>query len=49
MSEDKSTEAYKALMEKTAREDPRIAKLLAGKTVIKVIVIPGRLVNFVVK
>ena len=28
---------------------PRIAELLAGKTVVKVIVVPGRMVNFVIK
>ena len=31
------------------RPTPRIAELLAGKTVVKEIVVPGRLVNFVVK
>jgi leucyl-tRNA synthetase len=35
--------------EKAARSDPKIAELLAGKTVVKAIVVPGRLVNFVVK
>ena len=35
--------------EQAARADPRIAELLAGKTVVKVIVVPGRLVNFVIK
>ena len=29
--------------------DPRIAELLAGKTVVKAIVVPGKMVNFVVK
>ena len=28
---------------------PRIAELLAGKTIVKVIVVPGRMVNFVTK
>ena len=32
-----------------ARDDARIAELLAGKTVVKVIVVPGRMVNFVVE
>jgi leucyl-tRNA synthetase len=36
-----------AQIEKAAREDPRIADLLAGKTVRKVVVVPGKLVNFV--
>jgi leucyl-tRNA synthetase len=34
--------------EQSARANPRIAELLAGATVRKVIVVPGRLVNFVV-
>jgi leucyl-tRNA synthetase len=34
--------------EQLARANPRIAALLEGKTVHKVIVVPGRLVNFVV-
>jgi leucyl-tRNA synthetase len=32
-----------------AREDEKIASLLAGKEVVKTIVVPGKLVNFVVK
>ena len=32
-----------------ARADPRIAELLTGKEVVKTIVVPGKLVNFVVK
>ena len=32
-----------------ARAEPRIAELLSGKEVIKTIVVPGKLVNFVVK
>jgi leucyl-tRNA synthetase len=35
-------------IEQTARDDPKIAELLAGKTVKKVVVVPGKLVNFVV-
>ena len=38
-----------AALETAARADPRIAELLSGKTVLKVIVVPGRMVNFVVK
>ena len=40
--------ADEAEHERIAREDARIAELLAGATVRKVIVVPGRLVNFVV-
>ncbi len=43
------TGADQALHQKTAGEDAKIAALLAGKTVVKVIVVPGRLVNFVIK
>jgi leucyl-tRNA synthetase len=32
-----------------AQSDPRIAELLAGKTIVKSIVVPGKLVNFVIK
>jgi leucyl-tRNA synthetase len=37
-----------AALEQAAREDPRIGALLNGKTVRKVVVVPGKLVNFVV-
>jgi leucyl-tRNA synthetase len=36
-------------MEAAARTDARIAELLAGKQIVKAIVVPGRLVNFVIK
>ncbi len=36
-------------LEQAARADPRIAELLAGQTIVKVIVVQGRMVNFVVK
>jgi leucyl-tRNA synthetase len=32
-----------------AREEPKVAAILAGKAIIKELVVPGRLVNFVVK
>ena len=35
-------------IEQAARADPKIAVLLEGKTVKKVVVVPGKLVNFVV-
>jgi leucyl-tRNA synthetase len=37
-----------AAMEAAARRDERIAALLEGKTIRKVVVVPGKLVNFVV-
>ncbi len=43
------TGADKAAIETAARGEPRIAELLAGKQVVKVVVAPGRMVNFVVK
>jgi leucyl-tRNA synthetase len=38
-----------AALEAAAKTDEKIAELLAGKTIVKTIVVPGRLVNFVVK
>src|SRR5262249_13764190 len=38
-----------AAIEAAARADAKIAELIAGKTIVKVVVVPGRLVNFVVK
>ena len=35
-------------IEQAARTDPKIAVLLEGKTIKKVVVVPGKLVNFVV-
>jgi leucyl-tRNA synthetase len=35
--------------EAAARADQRIAELLAGQTIVKVVVVPGRMVNFVTK
>jgi leucyl-tRNA synthetase len=37
-----------ARIESAARGDERIAALLEGKTIRKVVVVPGKLVNFVV-
>jgi leucyl-tRNA synthetase len=36
-------------LEAAARTDARIAELLTGKQVVKTVVVPGRLVNFVIK
>jgi leucyl-tRNA synthetase len=41
--------ADSAAMEAAARADERTAELLADKQIVKVIVVPGKLVNFVVK
>ena len=43
-----AAEADAAAVERVARDDSRIAVLLEGKTVRKVVVVPGKLVNFVV-
>ena len=42
-------DADAATIEAAAAAEPKIAALLAGKQVIKVIAVPGRMVNFVVK
>ncbi|MFO0904186.1 MAG: leucine--tRNA ligase [Pirellulales bacterium] len=44
-----AADADAATLEAAARVEPRIAELLAGKQIVKVVVVPGRLVNFVVK
>jgi leucyl-tRNA synthetase len=41
--------ASKEAQEQAAHADPRIAELLAGKAIVKTVVVPGRMVNFVVK
>ena len=42
-------DADQATIQQTAEQDEAVAKHLAGKNVVKVIVVPGRLVNFVAK
>ncbi len=44
-----AAEADRAAMEAAARADEKIAELLAGKTIVKTILVPGKMVNFVVK
>ena len=44
-----AADATPAQMEEAARANPDIAKFLAGKTVVKVVAVPKRLVNFVVR
>ena len=41
--------ADQATMEAAARADAKIAGLLAGKTLVKTIVVPGKMINFVIK
>ena len=36
-------------LEAAAAAEPKIAALLAGKTIVKVVAVPGRMVNFVIK
>jgi leucyl-tRNA synthetase len=36
-------------LETAARTNPRVAELLEGKTIVKTVVVPGRMVNYVVK
>jgi leucyl-tRNA synthetase len=40
--------AQSAEIEQSARNDPKVAALLQGKTIRKVVVVPGKLVNFVI-
>lgn len=42
-------DANSETLEKAARADEKIVELLEGKQVVKVIAVPGRMVNFVVK
>ena len=42
-------EADQPALESAARSNDRVVELLAGKQVVKTIVVPGRMVNFVVK
>jgi leucyl-tRNA synthetase len=42
-------ETSKEELEKLALADPKVQELLAGQTVVKSVVVPGRLVNFVTK
>jgi leucyl-tRNA synthetase len=44
-----ATGADRATMEQAARAEPKIAEMIAGKTIVKLVVVPGRMVNFVVK
>ena len=41
--------ADQATIEATAKADANVANQLAGKTIVKVVYVPGRMVNFVVK
>ncbi len=41
--------ADRDVLESSARESDRVAEWLAGKQIVKTIVVPGRMVNFVVK
>ncbi len=42
-------DASKEALEAAARADERVQAALAGKTIVKVIVVPGKLINFVVR
>jgi leucyl-tRNA synthetase len=44
-----SVAANQSALEAAARADAKIADLLSGKTIVKVVAVPGRLLNFVVK
>ncbi len=42
-------DADQSTIQQLARQDPNVARHLDGKTVVKVVIVPGRMVNFVVK
>jgi len=44
-----AADADRETLAAAAKANPRIAELIEGKTIVKEIVVPGRLVNFVVK
>jgi leucyl-tRNA synthetase len=44
-----SVDAPKEALEAAARADEKVQAALAGKTIVKVIVVPGKLINFVVR
>lgn len=44
-----AADADKNVLEAAARADQRVAELLSGKEIVKTVVVPGRLVNFVIK
>jgi len=43
------SDANAAALESAAKADERVAELIGGKQIVKVIVVPGRLVNIVIK
>ena len=44
-----SADADKGQLEKIALENDKIKRLLEGRSVVKVVAVPGRLINIVVK
>ena len=42
-------DADAAAMKAAAAADPKIAELIAGKEIAKIVAVPGRLVNFVLR
>jgi leucyl-tRNA synthetase len=42
-------DASREMLEAAARADEKVQAALAGKTVVKVVVVPGKLINFVVR
>ena len=44
-----AADADRDALSAAAKANPRIAELIAGKTIVKEIVVPGRLVNLVVE
>ena len=44
-----AADADQATMQQAAEQDETVARYLEGKTIVKAVVIPGRMINFVVK
>jgi leucyl-tRNA synthetase len=44
-----AADANEAALEAAAKADPRVVELIAGKQIVRVVVVRGRLVNIVVK
>jgi leucyl-tRNA synthetase len=44
-----AADADAEVMKAAAAADPKIAELLAGRRILKVVAVPGRLVNFVLE
>ena len=44
-----AADCSQAELERTALEEPNVQRAIAGKTEVKIVVVPGRLINIVVR